>query len=143
MGGSGWNITSKAYNHYGPWVLGPDEPLKHLFTTSGDLKWAQNGLKLMVLSPLHLLGCYFGWLWVTLASKAYIHNGPWVLGPDLPLKHLFTTSGSLKKVLNHPQITLKLIFKPTRMHFWVALGDSWPPKPISMMDHGFWVQIYP
>ena len=54
--GSGGIITSKAYNHYGPWVLGPDEPLKHLFTTSGDLKWAQNGLKLMVFSPLHLLG---------------------------------------------------------------------------------------
>ena len=57
-----------------------------------------------------------------LASKAYIHNGPWVLGPDLPLKHLHTTSGSLKKALHSTQITLKLIFKPTRMHFWVALG---------------------
>ena len=78
-----------------------------------------------------------------LASKAYIHNGPWVLGPDLPLKHLFTTSGSLKKVLNHPQITPKLIFKVTGMHFWVALGDSLPPKLISMMDHRVWVQIYP
>ena len=33
LGGSGGNITSKAYIHNGPWVLGPDLPLKHLFTT--------------------------------------------------------------------------------------------------------------
>ena len=57
-----------------------------------------------------------------LASKAYIHNGPWVLGPDLPLKHLLTISGSLKKALNSPQITSKLILKPTRMLFgWIWL----------------------
>ena len=32
---------------------------------------------------------------------------------------------------------------PTGMLFWLALGGSWPPKPISMIDLGFWVQIYP
>ena len=70
FGGIRGIITSKAYNHYGPWVLGPDKPLKHLFTTSGDLKWAQNGLKLMVFSTLHLLGCYYGWLWLALGLQS-------------------------------------------------------------------------
>ena len=32
---------------------------------------------------------------------------------------------------------------PTGMHFWVALGGSWPPKPIFIMDLGFWVQMNP
>ena len=41
-----------------------------------------------------------GW---TIASKAYIHYEPWLLGPDDPLKHLFMASGTLKKALNRPQ----------------------------------------
>ena len=47
LGGSGWILASKAYIHYGPWLLCLDEPLKHLFTASGSLKkalsWPQNG----------------------------------------------------------------------------------------------------
>ena len=42
LGGSGWIVASKAYIHYGPWLLCPDEPLKHLFMASGSLKKAQN-----------------------------------------------------------------------------------------------------
>ena len=75
-----------------------------------------------------------GWL---LASKAYIHNWPWVLGPDLPQKHLLTTSGSLKKALNSTQITLKLIFKPTRMLFWVALYGNLVLGPDLPLKHLF------
>ena len=85
-----------------------------------------NGLKMALNLWFSALYTYWdailagsGWL---LASKAYIHDWPWVLGPDLPQKHLLTTSGSLKKALNSTQITLILIFKPTRMLFWVALG---------------------
>ena len=108
--------------------------------TSNGLKMALNWWVWALYTYWDAILAGSGWL---LASKVYIHNGPWVLGPDLPLKHLHTTSGSLKKALHSTQITLKLIFKPTRMHFWVALGGSWPPKPISMIDLGFWVQIYP
>ena len=42
LGGSGWILASKAYIHYGPWLLCPDEPLKHLFMASRSLKKAQN-----------------------------------------------------------------------------------------------------
>ena len=42
LGGTGWIVASKAYIHYGPWLLCPDEPLKHLFMASGSLKKAQN-----------------------------------------------------------------------------------------------------
>ena len=108
--------------------------------TSNGLKMALNWWFSALYTYWDAILAGSGWL---LASKVYIHNGPWVLGPDLPLKHLHTTSGSLKKALHSTQITLKLIFKPTRMHFWVALGGSWPPKPISMIYLGFWVQIYP
>ena len=90
LGGSGWNITSKAYNYYGPWVLGPDEPLKHLFTTSGDLKWAQNGLKLMVFSPLHLLGGFF---WLDLGGTS----------PPKPITIISTTS-FCKLITVYPQL---------------------------------------
>ena len=41
LGGSGWILGSKAYIHYGPWLLCPDEPLKHLFMASQSLKKAQ------------------------------------------------------------------------------------------------------
>ena len=42
LGGAGLIVASKAYIHYGPWLLCPDEPLKHLFMASGSLKKAQN-----------------------------------------------------------------------------------------------------
>ena len=42
LGGSGWILAYKAYIHYGPWLLCPDEPLKHLFMASGSLQKAQN-----------------------------------------------------------------------------------------------------
>ena len=38
----GWILASKACIHYRPWLLCPDEPLKHLFMASGSLKKAQN-----------------------------------------------------------------------------------------------------
>ena len=37
-----WILDSKAYIHYGPWLLCPDEPLKRLFIASASLKKAQN-----------------------------------------------------------------------------------------------------
>ena len=40
LGGSGWILAFKAYIHYGPWLLCPDEPLKHLFVASGSLQKA-------------------------------------------------------------------------------------------------------
>ena len=42
LGGSGWILAYKAYIHYGPWLLCPDEPLEHLFMASGSLNKAQN-----------------------------------------------------------------------------------------------------
>ena len=45
LGGSGWILAYKAYIHYGPWLLCPDEPLKHLFMASGSLQKAQNRLQ--------------------------------------------------------------------------------------------------
>ena len=63
---------------------------------------------------------------VRLTHITNFHYEPWVLGPDEPQKHLLTTSGSLKKALNSPQITLKLIFKPTRMLFgWLLASKAY------------------
>ena len=32
---------------------------------------------------------------------------------------------------------------PTGRLFWVDLGGTSPPKPITIMDIGFWVQMNP
>ena len=67
-----------------------------------------------------------GW---TIASRAYIHNGPWLLGPDEPLKHLFMASGGLKKTLKKPQIANFHGFEPTTpsgMHFWAMVHPGLP-----------------
>ena len=38
----GWILACKAYIHYGPWLLCPDEPLKHLLMASWSLQKAKN-----------------------------------------------------------------------------------------------------
>ena len=93
-----WILASKAYIHYGPWLLCPDEPLKHLFMASGSLQKAQNRPQNGQFSYFFLGGS--GWI---LASKAYIGYGPWLLCPDEALKHLLMASGSLQKAQNRPQ----------------------------------------
>ena len=42
LGGPWWILASKAYIHYGHWLLCPDEHLKRLFMASGSLQKAQN-----------------------------------------------------------------------------------------------------
>ena len=94
LSGSGWIVASKAYIHYGPWLLCPEEPLKPLFMASGSLKKAQNRPQNGKFSWFWTLNTFWeallGWI---LASKAYIHYRPWLLCPDEPLKHLFIASG--------------------------------------------------
>ena len=107
LGGSGWILAYKAYIHYGPWLLCPDEPLKHLFMASGSLKKAQNRPQNGKFSWFWTLytfwEAFLGGPWWILASKAYIHYGHWLLCPDEPIKHLFMASGSLKNAQNRPQ----------------------------------------
>ena len=75
-----------------------------------------------------------------LASKAYIHNGPWVLGPDLPLKHPFTTSGGSKRIQNMPKISTNWDMHLLGFFFWVDLCTYLPKF---LIDIEFLVQIYP
>ena len=67
---------------------------------SGGLKRAKNDQFSWFSTPYTFWESFFGWI---LASKAYIHYGPWPLCPDEPLKGLFMASGSLKKAQNRPQ----------------------------------------
>ena len=55
----GWILASKAYIGYGPWLMCPDEPLKHLLMASGP-KQASKWTIFMVLNPVLLLGGFFG-----------------------------------------------------------------------------------
>ena len=110
LGGSRLILASKAYIHYGPWLLCPDEPLKHLFMASGNLKKAlnspQNSQFSWFWTPYKFWDAFLGRPGWILASKAYIHYEPWLLCPDKRLKHLFIASGSLKKALTRPQNSL-------------------------------------
>ena len=46
LGGSGWILASKAYIHYGPWLLCPDEPLKRLLWPLEASRRPKTGLKM-------------------------------------------------------------------------------------------------
>ena len=112
---------------------------------SGSLKKAQNRPQNgKFSSSWDLDGSCFGWI---LASKAYIHYGPWPLYPDESLKHLFMASGSLKKDLNRPQNgNFFIILDPLhllRKLFWLDHGGSLPLKNISTVNLGYCVQMNP
>ena len=63
--------------------------------------------------------------WI-LASKAYIHYGPWLFCPDEPLKHLFMASGSLQKAQN--KWTIFMVLNPVLLlggFFGLTMVDGW------------------
>ena len=139
MGGSGWIFASKAYIHYGPWLLCPDEPLKHLFMASGNLKKAlnrpQNSQFSWFWTPYKFWDAFLGRPGWILASKAYIHYEPWLLCPDKRLKHLFMASWSLKQALKG--LKMVLVLNPLHLLgklFWLDHGRSLPLKPVFIMD---------
>ena len=66
LSGSGYFVTYKAYIHYVPWVLGQDVPPRNLFTTSGGLMKIQNMPKISTNLDIHLPGCYFGLICVSI-----------------------------------------------------------------------------
>ena len=45
LGGSGWILASKAYIHYGPWLLCPDEPHNTFLWPLEASKRPKTGLK--------------------------------------------------------------------------------------------------
>ena len=110
LAGSGLLLASKAYIHNGPWVLGPDLPLKHLHTTSGSLKKVLKVLKSPSNWYLSQLGCTFGWLWVTLGLQS-LHPW-WTMGfgsrstPKAPAYHLWKPQEGPKQSSNHLQINI-------------------------------------
>ena len=106
LGESGWILASKTYIHYVPWLLCPYEHLNTFLWPLEASRRPKSGLKMANFhgfeprTPGRLFLGGSGWI---LASKAYIHYGPWLLCPDEPLKCLIMASGSLKKAQNRPQ----------------------------------------
>ena len=80
--------------------MGPVVPLKHLSTTSGSLKRVQNRSESTQIETYTYWDASLGDSRYLFDYIAYIHYRPLVLGPDVLLKHLFTTSGSLKREQN-------------------------------------------
>ena len=63
-------------------------------------KGLETGLKSVQTDIYIYENALFKWIWVFIyLYKAYLHYGPLVVGLNVPLKHLFTTSGVLERAL--------------------------------------------
>ena len=76
MGGSGYLFDYIAYIHYGPWVMGPVVPLKHLSTNSGSLKRVQNRYESTQIETYTYWDASLGGSGYLFDYIAFIHYGP-------------------------------------------------------------------
>ena len=105
--------------------------------TFGGLKRPQNRPKSVQIDIEIQQDAFFYGSWYSFTYIAYIYQGPWDLGLNVPLEHLYNTSGGLKRASKQAYYKSKLQCTSTRMLKWVFYGYIWTKNPRSIINIGY------